>query len=478
MGQEIEQDQFTADAFEEFRQRLQEETKLLKRWFDDDHFEKLDLPTGGLEVEAWLVDQDHLPAPRNEQFLTQLSDPLVVHELSQFNFEINTAPQDLTGHFFGKTANGLAETWRKCLAGAHGLHLHPMTIGILPTVRDTILQLEFMSSWNRYRALNNQLIIMRGGKPIEIKIQGEDDFSLMNDSLMIEAACTSIQVHLQLTPKNAKRMFNASMVASAPLVAAAANAPFLYGKSLWSETRIPTFEQAVPVCGFRDRAGRQVGRVTFGTGYVRHSLLELFLENHRDYPILLPALMDGPAEQMAHLRLQNGTLWRWNRPIIGFNDKGEPHLRIEHRVMASGPTLTDMIANMALYLGLALALGNAETPPEDVLPFETARSNFYTAARDGLNAHIQWLNGSGNIQTLLVDHLLPEAKQALEDHGLDRADLDHYFDDVLHRRILSGRNGTQWQRAFVDVHGPDFQAMTARYQELQEIGLPVHEWEV
>lgn len=478
MGQEIHQDRFDDEAFEEFNDRLRDETRLLKQWFDTSAFEQTDIPTGGLEVEAWLVDQDFLPAPRNNQFLQTLDHPLVVPELSRFNFEINTEPHALIGDFLSRTATGLSETWLLGRKTAHALNMSPMTIGILPTVRDAMLQVETMSDSNRYKALNDQLFRQRDDKPIYINIQGEDDLSLKSKSLMIEAACTSIQIHLQINQSNAKRLYNASLIASAPLVAATANAPFLYGKSLWAETRIPTFEQAVPVCGFKDNAGRPVGRVTLGTGYVRHSLFDLFTENLKDYPTLLPAVVDRPPEDMAHVRLQNGTLWRWNRPIIGFNEDRTPHLRIEHRTMAAGPTITDMMANTALYFGLALALGDCDQPPEDRLPFETCRSNFYSAARDGLDSEVTWFDKTVGVQPLLLERLLPDAKTALEKRGLAKADLDFYFDEILYRRILTGRTGTNWQRAFVDVHGPDFQALTARYNELQEIGQPIHEWEV
>ncbi len=478
LGQEIQQDHFDDAAFENFATRLRDETKLLKRWFDQGAFDDREIPQGGLEVEAWLVDRDHLPAPKNGAFLDALSDPLVVPELSQFNFEINTHPYALSGDFLSKNADGLKDTWEKCRWAAESLELAPMTIGCLPTVRDDMLRLETMSTSNRYRALNNQLMRLRGGAPLHIDIQGADTLDFRTSSLMIEAACTSIQVHLQVNQADAKRLYNASMIASAPLVAATANAPFLYGKSLWAETRIPTFEQAVTVHGFRDAAGRQVGRVTYGTGYVRQSLLELFLENLRDFPILLPSVVDRPPEEMAHLKLQNGTLWRWNRPILGFDHQGTPHLRIEQRVMAAGPTPTDMIANMALYLGLALALGLQDDPPEDDLPFEQSRANFYAAAKDGLDADVHWMHGKGNVQSLLLNELLPAAKEALARRGLERADLDYYFDEILHRRVLTGRTGTHWQRAFVDVHGSDFQALTARYRELQDSGAPVHEWEV
>jgi hypothetical protein len=62
--------------------------------------------------------------------------------------------------------------------------------------------------------------------------------------------------------------------------------------------------------------------------YARESILECFEANRTRYPVLLPAVMDEPPESLAHLRLHNGTIWRWNRPLIGFDEQG-------HRIAGS-----------------------------------------------------------------------------------------------------------------------------------------------
>jgi len=479
MGQEVAQDSVGEEEAALFSARLRDETRLLKSWFDARRFVYSDGFTCGMELEAWLVDENWLPAPENEAFLEALDDPLVVHELSQFNFELNCEPASLTGAAFGTLREELARTWASCRQTAAAKGLTPLMIGILPTVRDEMLQLDWMSASNRYRLLNERLFALRQERPLNIDITGEDRLQLSCETLMIEAASTSVQAHLQVNQEDAKRFYNASLIVSAATVACAANAPFLYGKSLWAESRVPTFEQALAHSSHRDREGRNVQRVTFGSGYLRRSLLEPFLENLNGYPPLLPALSDDPAERLKHLRLQNGTVWRWNRPIIGFDGHGEPHLRIEHRVMSAGPTLDDVMANIALYLGLTLAYGRRATPPEEEIPFEAARDNFYAAARHGLGARVRWTgNDEGDLQPLLLQRLLPEAKAALAECGVDDAELDFYFDDILKRRVLTGRTGTDWQRSFIDLHGPNFQALTEAYAERQESGQPVHRWRV
>ena len=476
MGQEISHSGFTAQEHAQFRTRLREETKILRRWFEGREFHYSGDSTGGMELEAWLLDGSFLPAPRNAEFLSMVDDPGVVPELSQFNFEINSDPLVLRAGYLRDTRAALADRWRRCREAAHRLEMTPLAIGILPTVRDQMLQPEWMTESNRYHALNRELARLRGLSPVHIEIHGDDELDYHCGHIMLEAACTSLQVHLKVNQDDARRYYNASLLAAAPLVAVSANSPFLYGQSLWAETRVPAFEQVTATHGFRDADGCQIGRTTLGTDYVRHSLLELFIEN-LSYPTLLPTLFDDP-RKLPHLRLHNGTLWRWCRPLIGFEADGTPHLRIEQRVMAAGPTIDDMVANIALSQGLTLALGRDGPALEEEIGFDQVRENFHACARGGLDARVRWRGREVGVQALLLDHLIPAARLALERQDLDRDDLDYYFGEILHRRVLTGRNGACWQRSFVDLHGKDFQALTQRYAELQLSDNPVHDWSV
>ncbi len=474
MGQEIARSGFSDEDRERYRSRLRAETSTLKRWFSERRFAEDEGYTAGLELEAWLIDRNCLPTPHSDEFISTTNDPRVVHELSKFNFELNADPRPLAGDCFSATRADVETLWQRCRRAGDTLDMRMLMIGILPTVRDEMLQPAWMAEVNRYRALNEEIMHARRDQPLHIAIHGEDELDLTCGHIMLEAACTSLQAHLKIDQDEAPRLYNAAQIAAAPLVAATANSPFLYGKTLWEETRIPTFEQATQILGFPDRTGRRVLRVTLGTGYIRHSLLELFLEN-LSYPPLLP-IIDGEPDQMPCLKLQNGTIWRWNRPIIGFDPDGTPHLRIEQRVMPSGPTIEDVVANLALSHGMTLALGRAETPPESETPFEDCRANFYACARDGLDAELRFAGRGATARALLLDRLLPAAREALADEGVDDAELDHVFDGILVPRIESGQTGSQWQRAWYRDHGRNFQALTERYLELQEQGEPVHRW--
>lgn len=373
------------------------------------------------------------------------------------------------------TQRGLEETWRRCNDVAMELDAELMLIGILPSLRDSDLTLANISTMERYRALNQQVFRLREGRPLTLDIEGRDHLRTVHQDVMIEAGTTSFQVHLQVSPAQSVRYYNASVILSAPMVAVSANSPYLFGRDLWDETRIPLFEQAVRLAPLD---GPEANRVTLGSGYARGSLLGFFAENVAAYPVLLPMLDDGPPEQLAHLRMLNGTIWRWNRPLIGFNAQGEPHLRIEHRVMPAGPGMNDTVANAAFYFGLVEMLGSAPAPPEAALPFEQAQANFYAAARDGLQAHATWLDGrSVPMRELLLHELLPMARRGLERLHFDRHDIERYL-GIISGRVETGRNGAAWQRAFVARHGADMEALTCAYRERQQGGAPVHEWSV
>ena len=477
MGDEISRSQFVDADFEAFRERLAAETALLCQWFEDKAF-STHVPVCGLELEAWLIDPKARPAAVNQAFLKAMDDPMVVAELAQFNVELNVHPQALSGRALSRLQEELESTWHKSERVADGISgTRLMMVGILPSVRQQDLSLENMSDLERYRALNEQVLRIRDGKPLALDILGHEHLNVLHEDVMLESATTSLQLHLKVGQKQAVRYYNAAQILSAPLVAASANSPCLFGKQLWEETRIPLFEQSVEVGGFAGASRGPVRRVSFGTGYAKESLFECFVENQQHFPVLLPMCYEAPEAQLRHLRLHNGTIWRWNRPLIGFDDDGTPHLRIEQRVMPAGPTVVDSIANAAFYYGLVEALARSDVAPENQLPFATARDNFYAAARDGLEAQITWLDGrKGPAQSLLLDKLVPLAGYGLGLLGIDKADCERYL-SIIKQRVKNACTGAGWQRAWLARHGHDMQALTNAYYERQKRGEPVHDWD-
>lgn len=469
MGEEIRAIRFTQGDEREFAARLRAETDVLSTWIDGGRC----AGTGhvaGFELEAWLLDHAGFPYPANERLLALLANRLVVPELSRFNIELNGTPQPIGPGALAALETELDATWRRCVAAAHDIGGTVMAIGILPTIRERDLSIANVSPLKRYAALNARILAARGGRPLAIDIEGREHLALEHADVMLEAATTSFQVHLQAPADRAPRCYNASLILSAPMVAMSANSPFLFGCDLWDETRIPLFEQAV------DTGGRQ--RVTFGSGYLESSPIEFFRENVALFPPLLPIVDRAPAEPLYHLRLHNGTVWRWNRMLVGFDAEGRPHLRIEHRVMPAGPTVLDMIANAAVYLGAAHCLANLPRAPESDLAFADARRNFYAAARDGLAAELVWLGGRrAGARSIVLGEVLPMAEEGLASLGVPEVERDRYL-DVVAERVRSRRTGAAWQRAHAARHGRDFFRLVADYLEHQRSGMPVHEWEV
>ncbi len=471
MGEEIERAGFTRDDFVRFADRLAEETEIARGLFVADGFSRSGHMLG-FEIECWILDHNCFPASINQRLLETLAHPLVVPELSRFNVELNCEPLSLMSGVLDRAAKGLSQLWAECNAVAHTLDANMVMIGTLPTIRDEDLTVGNMSPLNRFYALNREVMRQRRGQALRVDIEGRDHLISEHRDVMLEAATTSFQIHLKAPADLAHLYYNASIAISGPVLAACGNAPFLFGKCLWEETRIPLFEQAVAVAG----ANSTSRRVSMGSGYLTASCLEVFEQNRCEYPVLLPMFYDEPPAALRHLRLHNGTIWRWNRPLIGFDRDGAPHLRIEHRVLPAGPTICDMIANAALYLGLTRYVALSGQGGASGLPYADALRNFYAAARHGLDATIVW-PGAGAItaDVLLLERLIPKAREGLADLGVDEG--KGRFLDIVEARVRSRQTGACWQRKAFEAYGRDMYKLMATYCERQRSGAPVHEWD-
>lgn len=478
MGRDLGSSAYGTEDFHAFAVRLRQETELLRDWLQAGHMVAAP-PRIGFELEAWLVNASGRPMPENQAFLGQMNDPLVVPELARFNVELNGPPRWLADDPFDGLAADLGSLWQRCEIVGEGLRIHPLMIGILPSVRPEDLGLPQMTDAARYRALNEQVLALRNRQPFRIAIRGpRESLALEQQTVMLEAAATSLQLHLQLTPENAARCFNAAQIMSAATVAVAANAPTLFGRRLWQDTRIPLFEQAVAVDSPAGAHTHGLARVTFGTGYARDALYPLFVENRQHYPVLLPENTGEPPERLSHLSLHNGTIWRWNRPLVGVADDGACHLRLEHRVMSAGPSVADVVANACFFQGLIQACCQRATPLESEIPFAVAERNFYRAARDGLAARVEWLGGrQGPLRELILEQLLPLAADGLRRFGLPESAWQPWL-ELMRERVERGVTGAAWQLAWLNRHGGSMEELVCAYRAGQQSGRPVHDWEV
>jgi len=480
MGQEISFSQFDKSDFDHFYQVLKQETALLKKMIGQKACSNR-APVAGFEIEAWLLDSEMQAMPINSHFLSNFNNPLAFEELAKFNIELNSTPTPLAGNVFSRMYKQLSSTWDCAYQHAKTLDSQLIMIGTLPTLKPSDLNLSNMSNLNRYRALNEQILRSRG-KPIQLEIIGNEHLKLEHHDVMLESATTSLQIHIQLPIDIAHHFYNASIIASAPMVALCANSPYLFGKDLWHESRIPLFEQSIETGGYNGAIHGPIKRVSFGTDYARHSIMECFTENLDHFPVLLPVNLGSTPEAFEHLRLHNGTIWRWNRPLIGFDDDGTPHIRVEHRTPAAGPTPIDSIANAAFYYGLAKNISDEIMQKGLTLPFAQAKDNFYQAARYGLDSHITWLDGKKHrLQPLLRNELIPRAILGLKSLGVTSCDTEDFLDIIL-QRVNNKQNGSFWQRQFIKQHEQDIalsqnlKLMTQNYLIHQQSGKPVAEW--
>jgi len=472
MGEEIAKTSFTPEDAAEFEGRLGIETKLLgdaigKGRFSDEGF------TLGFEIESWLLDHNFFPTPVNDDFLAAFGNESAVPELSKFNVELTCPPRKLEGNVFSHARTAFETVFQEANEAAHSLDANLVMIGTLPTIRETDLNLHNMSSLKRYYALNTEVLRQRGGVPLRIDIEGAEHLVMEHHDVMLEAAATSFQIHLKTPISKIHRYFNASIMASGPVLAASVNAPFLFGKNLWDETRIPLFEQAVDLQG--TDAGMR--RVTFGSGYANEFLLNLLEENAESYPALLPCLFENAADDYRHVQLQNGTIWRWNRPLVGFEDTGRPHLRFETRGFSAGPSFLDMMANTVFHIGLVFYMVEHDWDGARALSFEQARENFYAAARNGLSAKLHWPDKDKvQVDQLIERELIPAAREGLGLSHIAPSEADLFL-GVVAARVNSGQTGAAWQRRQLAKCGGDYFRLMAAYCSNQRSGAPVHEWE-
>ena len=473
MGQEIEKTLFTEIDYTSFQQRLLNETELLNSWFHDGTLAN-DALMGGFEIESWLLDECLKPLPLNKEFINIFNSDLVSPELAKFNLEFNNIPRNLTGNVLSDFHNELDITWKKAERVAYNLSDSSslLLIGTLPTLTISDLNEHSMSDMNRYRALNNEIIARRKNKPVHLYIEGCEKLDLYSYDVMLEASTTSFQIHTKVPAQDAHHYYNAAIILSSPLVAISANSPYVFGKHLWNETRIPLFEQSIdtgnPKAPFK--------RVSFGSGFAQKSIMECFYENLRDFHILLPILFDDDAD-LAHLRLHNGTIWRWNRPLIGFNDNGQAHVRIEHRAIPAGPTIIDMLANASFFYGLQHYWAQQFKQGYPLPAFDEAKNNFYIAATDALQSNVQWFGKNKGMKSLLIDELLTQAEHGLNDLNINSNDIQKYL-SIIEARIQTEQTGASWQKEYVSSHNCDMTELTNRYQTLQRTQQPIHSWQL
>ncbi|MGY6554616.1 MAG: CBS domain-containing protein [Wenzhouxiangella sp.] len=444
----------------------------------------------GAEQEMFLVDRAHRPALSAMQVLDLIDDPRFTHELGLFNLEANLSPLKLGGDCLRRLEAEAQELLQIGREAAAKVGSRIALVGILPTLTKEHLSLTAMVPTARYFALNEALLRLRG-QHFQISIKGIDELSFEHDNLMLEACNTSFQVHFQVDADEFAPLYNIAQVVTAPLLAACVNSPILLGKRLWHESRIAVFEHSIDARSQAHAARGHKPRVHFGDQWVDESVIEIFKEDIARFRVILTTEFEedpigmvqrGEVPKLNALRLHNGTVYRWNRACYGISANGKPHLRIENRVIPSGPTVLDEVANAAFFFGLMAQLSRSVDDIRDHFNFGDIKANFMAAAREGIRAQMIWFDEEQmTAQQLILDKLLPMAEQGLTEAGIDSADIERYL-GVLRKRVELRRTGARWQlesmerlRGVASSH-ECMRALTASMIEQQQSGLPIADW--
>ncbi len=476
---------------QKFVKSLLNDVSALEYMLENEWFES-DVTRIGAEQEIVMVEKDTFkPSLVAMEALEKMTEyPWVETELGKFNLETNLDPRVFTGDCFSALEAENSYKLNKIQEVLDTLDTSILLTGICPTLRKYHLNLENLTPKKRYYALmeaiNKQLI----GHAYELRILGIDELLVKHDSPLLEACNTSFQVHLQVAPKDFVKLYNISLGLAAPIMAISANSPIVFGKRLWHETRIALFQQSLDTRTTHDHMRERSPRVSFGRDWIHHSILEIYREDIARFRVLLSsdieedslaAIKNGQVPKLRALQVHNSTVYRWNRPCYGISDNGKPHLRIENRVLPSGPTVVDEVANACFWLGCMIGISESVDDIREEMSFVDARDNFGKAAKFGLDTKFTWFKDEKINAVDLIKRLLPIARKGLESRGVNPEDINKYL-GIIEKRAENHMTGARWMlRAFTKLHDNTntdeaLSVLTASMIQNQMTNKPVHEW--
>ncbi|MEQ8552645.1 MAG: CBS domain-containing protein [Cyclobacteriaceae bacterium] len=478
----------SADEKGQFIQQLFEDLKAFKLLLNQEKLEKNNARIGA-ELEVNLLNDAYEPVPVGLDIYKKLKRARVKTEYARFNLEINSKPTRFTGKCLSRLGEDLARELYAIEKAAKQHEANVLLTGIVPTIGKQDISYEMLTPEPRYKALHNLRKEIHGDN-YEYNIRGIDQLAT-RDNLMLFAGCmTSFQVHLQINPEELKDKYNWAQMISGPLLACCTNSPLFLGKRLWQETRIALFEQAADTRKPSEFGSNENSRVYFGDKWVEDSILELFQEDISFFEPLFAytksnesckELESGKIPNLDAWNYYNGSIYRWNRVCYGvLNNK--PSLRIENRILPSGPSMEDMIANAAFWLGMMNGMPDKYKDFHKRIAFSEAKNNFFKAARLGLDVQFDWLRKKPvPAHELILKELIPIATEGLKQAKVDKGEADHYL-SIIRERVSSRKTGAHWisdsytcltQKATKE---DALRAVTAGMLSRQVANTPVHTW--
>jgi len=490
MGDKAVLDQHDEQHYRGFTKAVLNDLLALGRMLDAGMMED-DVLRIGAEQEMFFIDSTMHPAPIVTEVIDGANDSRLTTEIGRFNIEANLTPLEFKDNCLSLLESELNEIIGKVRATAADFGGSVAICGILPTIQQSDLVESNLTPSPRYTELNRVLTALHGDDRI-VHIKGLDEMSLHLKDTFIEFCNTSFQVHLQPRIKDFISTYNWAQAVTAPVLAASVNSPLLLGSRLWHETRLALFQHAVDERSPMHHERNRPARVTFGRDWVRGSMIDLFREDVARFRIILTretqenSLLEveaGKVPELAAWRMHNSTVWRWNRACYGVLDN-KPSLRIESRFLPAGPSIPDQIANAALLLGLLVALPQEFGDVCGKMTFDDAKTNFFSAARNGLKSQMTWIDGHYYpTKELLIHELIPRAREGLRSVNIKPADIDKYL-GIVEERVRRGMTGSQWMLDSLGQMDPAakmnirMRTLTAAMKKYQEENVPLHEWDL
>lgn len=477
---------------QKFVKALLADVQAMEYMLENDWFESGKIRIGAEQEMVMVHKQNQKPACVAMEALDKMKEhDWVETELAKFNLETNLTPREFKGSCFSQLEKENSTKLKKIQKVLDSMDVDLVLTGILPTLKKRHLIMDNLTPKKRYYALmeaiNSQLI----GSSYELKLSGIDELALKHDSPLLEAVNTSFQIHLQVNPDDFVKMYNIAQAITGPVMAISANSPLVFGKRLWHESRIAMFQQALDTRSSHDHMRERSARVSFGKDWLQESIMEIYKEDIARFRVLLSSdvkedslamIKKGEVPKLRSLQVHNSTVYRWNRPCYGISDNGKPHLRIENRVIASGPTVIDEVASACFWLGLMEGMALRTDDIRKHMTFTDARDNFAKAARFGIDSKFNWLDDKKIPATELIKtQLIPIAREGLEHRKVSAADIDKYL-GVIEARTDKHMNGARWiLRGYSDLKksiGEDEakRVITAEIVNNQKDNIPVHEW--
>ncbi|MBY0378737.1 MAG: hypothetical protein K2Q33_09280 [Gammaproteobacteria bacterium] len=437
-----------------FLWQLRKETELLRCAFRDGAFanEGFDV---GFEIEFHLLDEKQKPKRVSLEILKQINKPFMVSESYSSMMEFNSKHFPIAGSGLLEAHHHLISIWKRCLRICKKNKVDLVAIGSLPTFSIEDMDEKYVTALTRYQVLGEQLK----------KLYPDPEKTLVSRM----GSSSAFHIHFRIPVTKAVDYYNAANIATAPLLAIAGNGPYFLQQRLWEESRIYLFESS------SGHSAHKKGRAFFGDHYLRKTFYNLFKENLK-IPPLLNRLCVKTEDPFWHLMLHNGTIWRWNRPVISLHDQGPLHVRIEHRSLPSGPTIIDMLANAFFWIGLTKVIGDDIESYMACSTFRQVRNNFYNAAQYGLEKSFMWPTiGKIQPQELILNHLLPLAYRGLESLDITPILIKDYL-NIIRDRALNGQTGSRWQQKFMAHHPGAWAEMMEAYAMEQKKDKPISKW--